>query len=45
MEARLLSNIEEKTNVIKIELSRESRNRSEALESLKIYLENDIPKL
>ena len=45
MESQLMRNIEEKTNVLKFDLARESRNRTEALESLKNYLEVDIPKL
>lgn len=38
-----MKNIEEKTNAIKIDLFRESKNRSEAIESLKNYLDFDIP--
>ena len=45
MDTRLLRNIEKKTNEIKIEISRESQNRTEAHESLRNYLEVDIPKL
>ena len=45
MESQLMRNIEEKTNILKFDLARESRNRTEALESLKNYLEVDIPKL
>ena len=45
MESRLMRNIEEEINVLKFDFAHESRNRIEALESLKNYLEVDIPKL
>ena len=40
-----MRNIEEKINILKFDFANESRNRIEALESLKNYMEVDIPKL
>ena len=37
--------IDDKFNALKIEISKESRNRYECIENLKTYLENDFPKL
>ena len=45
IERRLSAVIEDKYNSLKIEISKESRNRFESIENLKTYLENDIPKL
>ena len=41
----MLTIIEDKFNSLKIEISKESRNRYESIENLKSYLENDVPKL
>jgi len=45
IERRFSTLIEDKYNALKIEISKESRNRFESIENLKSYLENDIPKL
>jgi len=45
MGKRLFNIIEDKFNALKVEISKESRNRYESIENLKSYLENDIPKL
>ena len=45
IERKLFTLIEEKYNVFKIEISKESKSRFESIENLKNYLENDIPKL
>lgn len=42
---KLFTIIDDKFNVLKIEISKESRNRYESIENLKSYLENDVPKL
>ena len=42
---KLFTIIEDKFNSLKIEISKESRNRYESIENLKSYLENDVPKL
>ena len=44
-EQRLLSQIEEKTNIIKNELKKESQLRQESIETLQQYLDVDIPKI
>jgi hypothetical protein len=45
IEKKLFALIEDRFNGLKIEISKESRNRYESIENLKNYLENDIPKL
>jgi len=45
IEKKLFALIEDKFNSLKIEISKESRNRFESIENLKNYLENDVPKL
>jgi hypothetical protein len=42
---KLLTIIDDKFNALKVEISKESRNRYESIENLKGFLENDIPKL
>jgi hypothetical protein len=42
---KLFTIIEDKFNSLKVEISKESRNRYESIENLKSYLENDVPKL
>lgn len=42
---KLFAIIDDKFNALKIEISKESRNRYESIENLKSYLENDVPKL
>jgi hypothetical protein len=42
---KLLTIIDDKFNSLKVEISKESRNRYESIENLKGFLENDIPKL
>jgi hypothetical protein len=45
IERRFSLLIDDKFNVLKIEISKESKNRYECIENLKTYLENDFPKL
>ena len=45
IERRFSILIDDKFNALKIEISKESRNRYECIENLKTYLENDFPKL
>jgi hypothetical protein len=45
IEKKLFALIEDRFNGLKIEISKESRNRYESIENLKNYLENDVPKL
>ncbi len=42
---KLLSIIDDKFNALKVEITKESRNRYESIENLKNHLENDVPKL
>lgn len=42
---KLFTVIDDKFNSLKVEISKESRNRYESIENLKGFLENDIPKL
>ena len=42
---KLMAIIDDKFNVLKNEISKESANRFECIENLKSYLENDVPKL
>ena len=42
---KLLTIIDDKFNVLKNEITKESANRFECIENLKSYLENDVPKL
>ena len=42
---KLFAVIDDKFNSLKVEISKESRNRYESIENLKGFLENDIPKL
>lgn len=42
---KLFTIIEDKFSALKVEISKESRNRYESIENLKSYLENDVPKL
>ena len=42
---KLFTVIDDKFNSLKVEVSKESRNRYESIENLKSYLENDVPKL
>ena len=45
IERKFNSLIDEKFLSLKIEISKESRNRYQCIENLKTYLENDFPKL
>ena len=45
IESKFNSLIDEKFIALKIEISKESRNRYQCIENLKIYLENEFPKL
>ena len=45
IERRFSILIDDKFNALKIEISKESKNRYECIENLKTYLENDFPKL
>lgn len=45
IERKFMGLIEDKFNSLKIEISKESRNRYQCIENLKTYLENDFPKL
>ena len=45
IERRFSLLIDDKFNVLKLEISKESKNRYECIENLKTYLENDFPKL
>lgn len=45
MSKRLFGVIDDKFNILKNEISKESRNRYESIENLKSYLENDVPQL
>ena len=45
IEKKFNSLIDEKFIALKIEISKESRNRYQCIENLKTYLENDFPKL
>ena len=42
---KMMTIIDDKFNALKVEISKESRNRYESIENLKSYLENDVPKL
>ena len=45
IERKFCSLIDEKFIALRIEISKESRNRYQCIENLKTYLENDFPKL
>lgn len=45
IERKFCSLIDEKFIALKVEISKESRNRYQCIENLKTYLENDFPKL
>ena len=45
MGKKLLTIIDDKFNALKVEVTKESRNRYESIENLKHHLENDVPKL
>lgn len=42
---KVLTLIDDKFNGLKIDVTKESKNRYESIENLKNYLENDVPKL
>lgn len=45
MEKRLLTQIDDRYNILKNELFKEERNRNESVENFKFYLETEVPKI
>lgn len=45
VERKLLSQVEDRYNILKNELAKESRNRNESIDNFTFYLESEVPKI